>query len=156
MVNIFFYLPACSIIWHDQFGSRSVMVWEGISLVNASWVAWCWTVSTGPTKGRQHFIPCLCSLFFDSWVRNMYKSSQLEVILQNCGIAPHFPPCTKEQILVWLLVWFNSPHLMAHISSIHLRICWQTQQTILGWLMWMCHLEADRVPVQHEWAAGTI
>ena len=37
------------------------------SLANANWAAWCWAVSTGPTRGRQVLMPRYWSLFLTVW-----------------------------------------------------------------------------------------
>ncbi|CAB1452722.1 unnamed protein product [Pleuronectes platessa] len=40
------------------------------------------------------------------------------------------------------------------ISSMLLRLCWETQQTFLRPHLWMCHPGGAGLPVQPDWTAG--
>ena len=42
------------------------------------------------------------------------------------------------------------------ISSMLVRLCWETQQTLLQLHVWMCHPRGAGLSVQSDWAAGML
>lgn len=76
--------------------------------------AWCWSVSTGPTKGCQKLMLVLVESVSDGLVSNTQVSSLLDVIVQASSSAP-VPPCT---IPCWVDVQpIRSVHRFLHYGT---------------------------------------
>ena len=127
-------------------------------LANANRAAQCWAMSTGLIRGNRDLMPPSCSelltetctpvacqrSFLGLWQCSSSASSHKIANGPASGLMPFY--CPFQLSLYWP---------STGISSMFLRLCWETQQTLLRPHVRMCHPGGAGLPVQPDWAAGT-